>query len=194
MSLCWTRRPCLVLVWVACSGSAALGVDPTDASLCPRHLFVLGRSKNANLVVYDARTTGSVPDRSRPVEAYWLLGGENGEREELNFIEWQYAFGFDLAPGGELGTYIMRFRADPRRPITIRSLGPCPAAIGSIGGKDAVLQRIFVKTVGGGIPRVESIELFGVDLTNGEPLYERLTPNDSGPARPSTLVGGASLK
>jgi len=186
---------CLGLVWVILSGSAALGADPTDAPPCPRHLFVLGRSKNANLVVYDARTAGSALDLSRPVEAYWLLGGENGEREELNFVERQYAFGFDVAPGSEPDTYTMRFRANPMRPVAIRLVGGCPVAVAPIGGKDGVLERIFVKTVGLGVPRIESVELFGEDLASGEPLYERLAPERPRPSQgPSTIAHGSGLK
>src|SRR5580765_7895818 len=92
---------------------AALGHAGASAGgPCPAHLFVIERSKNANIVAYDANR-GPAGDflGSEPVLAYWLLKGEKGEREELNMVERQRAYGFDVTPGDTPGTYSMAFRA-----------------------------------------------------------------------------------
>ncbi len=61
---------------------------------CPTHLFIIARSKNANIVVYDAkRGPAGDLDPSEPVVAYWLLNGEPDKREELSRIERERATG-----------------------------------------------------------------------------------------------------
>jgi len=57
--------------------SAAVSVGEET---CPAHLFVIARSKNANIVAYDAnRNPADEWDASEPVVAYWLLNGENDQ-------------------------------------------------------------------------------------------------------------------
>ena len=53
------------------------------------NLFVIERSKNANVVSYDAVLTddGKIKEES-PIDAYWLLYAyKNGEREELSAFD-----------------------------------------------------------------------------------------------------------
>ena len=147
-------------------------------SSCPSHLFVLGRSKNANIVAYDAnRSPAGDLAASDPVVAYWLLNGESGAREELNLVERQRAYGFDLKPGETPGTFEMAFKAGRSRRLVVRMLDGCPVATGAIGGHDGVLRRIFVRSTEGSIqPRIEYVEFFGEDLTTGRPLYEKFVP------------------
>ena len=61
------------------------------------NLFVIERSKNANVVSYDAVLTddGKIKEES-PIDAYWLLYAyKKGEREELS--------AFDKKAYGSLG-------------------------------------------------------------------------------------------
>jgi uncharacterized protein DUF4833 len=145
---------------------------------CPAHLFVIERSKNANIVVYDANRgpAGDIAS-SESVVAYWLLNGEKDRREELNLMEREHAYGFDVTPGGASGTYTMAFKADQKRRLTIHVVGGCPVASTRIGGHDGTLRRIFVRSKEGSLrPRVEFIELFGEDASGGGPLYEKFVP------------------
>src|SRR5262249_14326667 len=114
--------PILLAFLVPLVGSSAATPDS-----CPKHLFVIERSNNANIVVYDANRgpTGDLVV-SKPIVAYWLLNAEQGKRKELNLIEWQRAYGFDVKPGDTPGTYAMAFKADRKRHLTIRTLNHCP--------------------------------------------------------------------
>ena len=152
--------------------SAAVG------QLCPEHLFVIERSKNANIVVYDAnRGLGGDFSASEPVVAYWLLAGEKGKREQLNVVERERAYGFDIAPGDTPGTFSMAVRADPKRRLTLRILNDCPVVTAPIGGRDGILQKLFVQSKEGfPLPKVEYVAFFGQDVATGEPLYEKFTP------------------
>lgn len=155
----------------------ASGAESQLAGSCPLHLFVLERSKNANVVVYDARRTptGDLADPD-PVVAYWLLNGKEGAREELNPLERQHAYGFDVTPAETPGTYRMVFRAERRRRLAVLMLNGCPVATTSIGGQDGVLRRLFVQAKEGALPKVDYVEFFGEDLVSGKPLYDKFVP------------------
>jgi hypothetical protein len=147
---------------------------------CPAHLFVIERSKNANIVAYDAnRNSAGDWNATEPVVAYWLLNGENDKREELNRVEKDKAYGVEATPGDRAGTYFLVFKAERKRRLTVRVLKDCPAATTSIGGRDGILRRLFVQSKESSVlPKVESVELFGEDAENGQPLYERFSPGN----------------
>jgi hypothetical protein len=164
--------PLLAFALSALCESAGSGGDS-----CPAHLFVIERSKNANIVVYDAkRGAGGDFVASEPVVAYWLLNGEKGKREELNVVERKEAYGFDVTPG-EPGTFAMAFKASRARRLTIRMLNGCPVATGPIGGQNGILRRMFVQSKEDSLrPKVQYVELFGEDAASGGPLYEKFVP------------------
>ena len=142
---------------------------------CPSHLFVIARSKNANIVAYDAKLEPSGHLAEKPVAAYWLLDGDPSRREELNTVEWNRAYGFTIARGHEADSYSLTFRGGKRH-ITIRVRDGCPEAVGTIGGRTGVLKRLFVQSKEGLMPSVEFVELFGEDLETGQPLHEKFEP------------------
>jgi hypothetical protein len=58
-------------------------------------------------------------------------------------------------------------------------LNGCPAAIFSIGGRQGILRRIFVKskeTIM--MPKIEYVEIFGEEQATGAPLYEKFVPKN----------------
>lgn len=126
---------------------ALVGVGSPIGDPCPAHLFVIERSKNANIVAYDANR-GPEGDfvSSEPVVAYWLLNGQKDARESLNVVERKRAYGFDIAPGDTPGTYSMAFKAGRKRRLTVRVLDGCPVVIAPIGGQDGILRRLFVRS------------------------------------------------
>jgi len=156
----------------------SLGEAPAAADPCPKHLFVIERSKNANIVVYDAnRGPGGDFAASEPVVAYWLVAGEKGKREQLNAVERERAYGFDIAPGDTPGTFSMAVRADPKRRLTLRVLNDCPVVTAAIGGRDGILQKLFVQSKEGlFLPKVEYVAFFGQDVATERPLYEKFVP------------------
>jgi len=170
----WGLTATLLILQLAVAGGASGAV----AQPCPDHLFVITRSKNANIVVYDAnRGPSGDLAASKPVVAYWLLNGEKGKREELNIVQWQSAYGFDVKRGSTPGTFAMTFKADRNRHLTIRTLNHCPVLTGPIGGRDAIMHKMFVKSNERSTPpKVEYIELFGNDIATGKRLYEKSVP------------------
>jgi hypothetical protein len=137
-------------------------------------LFRVERSTNNNYVRYDARTRadGSL-DPKTPMIAYWILPSEKGRREGLTWLEEKVAYGFSAArvPDG----YTVTLVAFDRRKLAIRRGAASWHAEVTIQGKPAILRRIWVQasdTVLG--PRVDRIELTGVDRATRELLSERI--------------------
>jgi Domain of unknown function (DUF4833) len=156
----------------------AIGAKAAAPAPCPDHLFTIERSKNANLVVYDARRTESGElDPKQPVVVYWILNAKNGEREELNRVESQRAYGFDIAPGKESGTYALTLKGGKKRPFLVAMREGCPVVLDTIDGREAILDRIYVKAKDDGLsPKVEFVEIFGRDAADGHPRTEKIFP------------------
>jgi len=151
---------------------------PTTAQKKTPLLFLIERSKNANVVHYDARlTTDGKLDPQEPVIAYWVLLAEDGSREELSWIEKKKAYGFNLKPDPSVNGYKMTLVAAPQLQITVKKAGDAIRAEGVIGGQPAVLEKIYINASDGLTgPKVHYIMLYGKDLKTGGKLSQKIVP------------------
>jgi Domain of unknown function (DUF4833) len=158
---------------VAMLGSLAIAAA---AARPPHHdrLFVIARSVNANVVVYDAlrRPDGRL-DLEDPVSVYWLMNAEHGQREKLNLLEKTKAYGFDVVKKAP-GRVRITVKALDRRPIEVRVVGRRTLALTRIAGHEAILRRVFVKTRPDDPLDVEYIELYGENLRTRRGVRERV--------------------
>ncbi len=154
--------------------------DPPQLAACPAELFRIARSKNANVVAYEANLVGAhqVDDRE-PVRAVWLMDAEDGRRDGLTLFERLFAFGFDVETASPQPGFWVILKAQRARPIRMRESEGCPRAFAIISGREAILRRIYVEASGSGlVPAVQSVSLFGVDPATGEPLKETIRVSD----------------
>lgn len=161
------------LALLGCVGSVRPPAAPVG--IRASRLFVIERSVNANIVVYDAvQVPGGALDAGEPVVAYWLLNAERGQRQELSLIESLEAYGFQVAhlPDGKVQ---MKLHAFATRPVTVEVVEAGPRAVTVIAGQDAVLSRIRVQTRTGSSLDVEHIDLLGQSIESGAPVLERLS-------------------
>ena len=151
---------------------------PVAAQMKTSPLFIIERSKNANVVHYDAQLTADGKlDPKQPVIAYWVMLAKDGSQEELNWIEKKKAYGFDIKPDPEAKGYTMTLVVDPQRPLTVKKEGDVVRAEGIIEGRPAFLEKIFIKASDGLMgPKVEYIELYGKDLETGGMRYQKIVP------------------
>lgn len=156
----------------------ALLAVPAAAQIKTQPLFIIERSKNANVVHYEARLTADgVLDSKEPVIAYWVLLAEDGRREELNWIEKKMAYGFDIKPDPSVKGYIMTLVAAPHKQIIVKKEGHAVRAEGVIHGQRAVLEKLYIQASDGLTgPKVEYVELHGKDLKTGAKRYEKIEP------------------
>lgn len=141
-------------------------------------LFKIERSKNANIIQYDAR---SGPDgkllKKNPIVGYWIRLAEQGQRMELTWVQRTFAFGFKtrLAPGREAAE--MDMVADLGAPVSVIRDGDAYVATIPIEGRTSYLDRVYIKASGKGIKvDVEYVETFGRDMETGEERYQRIVP------------------
>lgn len=151
-------------------------LSAAPATPCPAELFRVERSKNANVVVYEARPGQESPlDPDEPVTASWILLARDGRRQSLNFFERLMAYGFEVKLGPLAQNARLTLKALKGRVLRVAQRDGCLAAFGVIAGVEAVLKRVFVTTdERGATPSVVSIELFGVDAVTGEERSEKL--------------------
>jgi len=161
---------------------------PATGRICSPELFRLGRSKNANVVVYEASVSAAgTLDPVAPVKASWILLADKGEREELSWLEWRMAYGFEVRPDNPGSGFVFTFKAKEDRPVRIGLRDGCPVAVAAIGARQGILRRIFIKSDDRLIPSVEYVDVFGSDLETGEDLHERIVVSTPQPPQPDYL-------
>ncbi|MDQ7788381.1 MAG: DUF4833 domain-containing protein [Thermodesulfovibrionales bacterium] len=161
-----------------CFAILVLLAAPASAQITTSPLFIVERSKNANVVHYDARLTadGSL-DPKEPVIAYWVLLAEDGRRKKLSWIERKKAYGFTIKLDPAGNSYKMTLVAASEHQITVKQEKDAVRAEVVIDGRPAVLEKMYINASEGLFgPTVLDIEVYGKDLQTGEMLREKLVP------------------
>ena len=141
-------------------------------------LFKIERSKNANIIQYDAQIgpDGKLNNKE-PVIGYWIRLAEQGQVKKLSWIQRRFAFGFDTEFHKETDSATINMKADIGQPILVRYQNEKYRAIVELDGKSSELDKIFIQAHGKGISvNVDYVEIFGKDLKTGEKTYVRFTP------------------
>ena len=157
------------------------------------------RSKNANLVVFEIKTSASPEhggkrlQKSDTIDAYWLdlepsyqakkrAKGITSDRDELNFVERWKGYGAS-AENVEPVRADVKFVALPSKNMTLHlekvgeSGEQFPFIRCPISGKDCIIEKIYVKSdEEAWIPTVIHVDIHGVDAKTGEPVDERVKP------------------
>lgn len=166
------RFPVLILV-LLCAISNVFGMQT-------KQLFYIARSKNANIVHYDANILpdGKI-DPKKPIVAYWELLALDGHTANLNFLE-KTVYGFECKYDKATGAYDLMINAFKKREKTKRMIkvysenNTVKAEI-TIDNKPAYLKELYVTVKDSfPLPKVESVEYFGVNIENNAPLYEKI--------------------
>lgn len=155
-----------LLVLMAVPAAAQIKITP---------LFIIERSKNANVVHYDARLTaeGNL-DPEEPVIAHWIMLAEDGRRKKLGWIEKRKAYGFTVKPDVAAKSYTMTLVAAPEHQITIKQGMDTVRAEMVIDGRPAILEKLYINASEGFFgPTVLYIEAYGKDFQTGEMLREK---------------------
>ena len=141
-------------------------------------LFTIERNKNANVVQYDARVNhGGMLDKKEPVAIYWIRLAEEGQTEELSWIQKTFAYGVSANVGKDRLSAELELKADIGRPIHVQKEGKKYRATTTIDGVQAYIEKIFIHATGKGMSTtVEYIDLHGSSLSNRADVHERITP------------------
>ena len=139
------------------------------------HLFFIERSKNKNVVQYDVQLMKNKDLREpSPVVVYWVL--KNGRQEKLNLMQSKYAYGINSQDKLEKNKFRIILVALKDREIIVERINGSYKAAVSIGGKNSILEKVYVKSKERliGVPKVLYIDLFGLDIQANLPTKERI--------------------
>jgi hypothetical protein len=166
--------PYLALALVLIGISTTLCSDP----LLREPLFRIERSKNANIIQYDAQIgpDGKL-DSKKPIVAYWVRLAEEGQVEPLSWIQRKFAFGFDADYDPVTDTASMEMEVDIGRSISVVRDGETYRARTTIGGLESFLDRIYIQAHKRGLLiSVDYVDVFGRDTVTGEERFEHFVP------------------
>ncbi len=160
-----------VLFVLFASLSISLYADKTT------NLFTIERSKNANVVKYDAVLTddGKI-NEEKPIDAYWLLYAyKNGEREELSAFD-KKAYGFKVKYNKENNYFDFVLKAVSDKPMILNLYNGVAKAVIKINNVDCFLEKVYIESVDGafGIPKVKFYELFGKEVSTGNTQQQKI--------------------
>ncbi|PKM96672.1 MAG: hypothetical protein CVU79_12225 [Elusimicrobia bacterium HGW-Elusimicrobia-3] len=177
-TLCRVLTLALLAALVPCAPCAAAETAAAGAQGNSPLLFVIERSKNANIVRYEAnlKPDGSL-DPKKPVVAYWLMLAKDGRRKKLNWIEKKKAYGIKAKPDALQSGYILTLAAARKIKLFVRNTGNTVRAEAVINGRPAILEKIFIKSHARLFgPKVDYMELYGKDPLTGESVSEKIVP------------------
>jgi len=163
-------------------------------------LFLIARSKNLNVVVYEANRdakNAAALSNENTIDVYWLdldppnmadnrKKGQKHDRSELNWVEKSMAYGASAKPSKtKKDVFDVVLVSVPDRKITL-SIDPKdgrPKAyitLKKTAGQtetsvDCVLERIFVDSSEGWLgPTVNYVEIFGTSVADASSVSERI--------------------
>jgi hypothetical protein len=159
----------LVLAWL-------LLLPAIGAAQTTQEIFHIERSKNGNVVRYDARLTkeGQL-DPKNPVFAYFRR--PDGSTFAITAIEFKFFYGFKVKLDESGKFWHFSIAAAKDRSMKLYLVDGKPRAEGRIAGVQAYVTKFFVKfkqdTI---IPGVDWVDLYGNEITTGRAVHERVVP------------------
>jgi len=140
-------------------------------------LFYLQRTSNKNTIVYDLNMVNGMLNKEDPVHVYWIRYSDQGQRQELSYIQRTFAYGLKATPLANDAGFVMHFVSYKKYLLyLVKSPDNRYRVYTTVNAKKVVLNRIFIKLNGGSFwsPNVEYVEIKGVDASNGREITDRL--------------------
>ncbi len=163
----------MIVIWTMLSHILVPVAATADDAVTSTRLFQIDRSKNANIVCYDVRLDGTGSLLKDPLDIYWLLKATDGSRESLGVFERAHAYGASVVNNYGNDSADVRLQALDK-PIRITRRNGKWVALMSINGTSAVLERVYVSTTEGILPRVNWIRVTGTSESTGTRITETI--------------------
>jgi phosphatidylglycerophosphate synthase len=161
--------------------NAAFRPNTTDSFPVPtgnaNQLFYLQRTSNKNTIVCDLNIVNGMLNKEEPVHVYWIRYSDQGQRQELSYIQRTFAYGIKATPLANDAGFVMHFAGFKKYLFyLVKSPDNKYRVYTTVNAKKVVLNRIFIKLNGGSFwsPNVEYVEIKGVDASNGREITDRL--------------------
>ena len=141
-------------------------------------LFHIERSKNANIIQYDAQVGADGKlFKKEPVVGYWIRLAEEGQVMELSWVQKTFAFGFNAKPASDRESLVLEMKLDLGAPIRVIRDGDRFRATVPIEGSPSWLEKIYIDAERKGLSaNIHYVEIFGTDRETGEARYQKIVP------------------
>lgn len=143
----------------------------------PNQLFYLQRPANTNTIIYELNAENGVPDKKQPIHVYWMLYAKNGEKEALSDIENKYAYGVKVTAVND-NSFEFYLKAYKKMKLVLREGEDKQYHVYTTTNvKPLLVTRIFIAVKGGSLfkPKIDYVELEGIDTTTGATTTERIS-------------------
>ncbi|HEY9007756.1 DUF4833 domain-containing protein [Ohtaekwangia sp.] len=171
-----TSNPVVPEESCVCRNQDTFPIPPADT----RTLFYIQRTPNTNTIMYalNVESNGKL-NTDEPVHPYWIRYQEQGQHEDLSYIQRNYAYGLKTKDLGN-GKYELRFVSYKKLPfyLTKSSRDNKYHIHATINKKNIEVSRVFLQIEGGTfwLPNVVCAEVKGVDPDTGNEIIERFKP------------------
>ena len=159
------KRVLFILSFLQLSLFAAIAATPEG------RLFQFERSTNRNYICYDVNLLkdGKL-DLKEPVNPYWIRAEERGEKKELSFLQFKFAFGYkvDSTRENEATIHLSPYK---NLPIRICKRSGKWVALVKMEGQEMQVTKMFAQMKG------QSLTCLYVDVTgiaNGKTITRRI--------------------
>ena len=163
------EKPCV------CSIPHEFPVPPSG----DKTLFYIQRTPNHNTIMYDLNVEKGKIDTEEPVHVYWIRYSDEGQKQELSYIQEHYAYGLKTRKLND-NRYELRFVSYKKLPFYIdRSPRDNQYHIqANVNGKAIEVNRVFLQIEGGTFwfPNVKCAEVKGVDPVTGKEVVQTFKP------------------
>ncbi|WP_316814584.1 DUF4833 domain-containing protein [Pedobacter nyackensis] len=141
-------------------------------------LFYLQRDPNTNTIICELNldSDGDI-NKKDPIKVYWIRYENDGEKEDLSYIQRKFAYGIQAKAIGN-DQYELRFVSHKKLPLYLMKSAEDKKyhVYVTVNNKKIQLDRIFLRIEGGSfwIPNVKYVELKGLNTANKSQIIERI--------------------
>jgi len=145
-------------------------------------LFYIQLSENKNIIVYDMNyNADKTINEKNPVHTYWIRYSESGQIQELTYFQKHFVYGLEAKLiDSTKKNYTMKFASYKKRNLYLIKKEKTDKYYPymSIHGKLSLLNKIFIQVESKkfGLPKVKYVELHGKEISNDNPVVERIIP------------------
>lgn len=142
----------------------------------PKQLFYLQRNANSNTLIYELNIENGVINKQNPIHVYWINYAGNGQTEELSDLQRKYAYGIKATEVSD-NIFECYLVANKKLKLTVQEGDDKQYhAYTMMNEKKIFINRIYLQVKAGGLfkPRIDYVEMKGVDVLTGTAVEEKI--------------------
>ncbi|MEJ0056678.1 MAG: DUF4833 domain-containing protein [Bacteroidota bacterium] len=161
------------------SCSCRIAADIPSPAFNDNTLFYIQRTPNHNAIVYDLNVENNLVVEKDPVHPYWIRFQEQGQKEELSYLQEHYAYGLRSEKITD-DQYEMRFVSYRKMSFYLKRSAVSKKfhIYATVNKKSIEVKRVFLQIEGGSFwfPKVTCAQVTGTEQSTGLEVVEYFKP------------------